>query len=336
MIPLSRPLVQQKSWQQQLSSAFKQPQRLLEYLQLDQHAQISEPLAHQQFKTLVTQDFADCMHKGDPDDPLLRQVLPVNAELEAQPAHFNSDPVGDLLAEAAPGVLHKYPSRVLLISTAACAIHCRYCFRRHFPYQESTAHLSRLSEGLAYIRKNPQINEVILSGGDPLILADEQLEKLIAELEQIAHVKTLRIHSRLPVVLPDRLNLSLKKLLERSRLQSVLVIHSNHYRELSDKVQNALSQFQFDRLTLLNQAVLLNGVNNDADTLSKLSHRLFACRVLPYYLHMPDAVTGSAHFHVSSEEAALLMHQIRCQLPGYLVPKLVLDLPASHYKKNPF
>jgi len=334
MIPLSEQILQQKSWQQQIASSFRDPIELLQYLKLTHHSALVSAMADKNFAMRVTRDFADCMQPGDPHDPLLRQVLPRHEETQYD-ATLNRDPVGDLIAEARPGIIHKYRSRALLITTAACAIHCRYCFRRHFPYQQSTAHSHHLENSLDYLAHNTDINEVILSGGDPLTLSDQQLGKLIKQLESISHLKTLRIHSRLPIILPDRLSDDLQQLLQGCRFKIVLVTHCNHANEISAKVAKALQNFNYAGLTMLNQAVLLNGVNNNIETLVNLSQRLFEVNILPYYLHMPDPVEGSLHFQLNKNACISLHDQMRKHLPGYLLPQLVEDIPGSDCKRPP-
>lgn len=331
MIPLSRINVQNKSWQQQLAQAVTDPVELCSILELPAES-VARSGAAKDFSLKVPRDYLECIKKGDISDPLLRQILPVTEENQVEPG-FVFDPVGDLEATPVEGLIHKYHGRVLLITTPACAVHCRYCFRRHFPYSDASAHGRRLDEALAYIRRDTDINEVILSGGDPLSLSDNQLGELVKKIEDIRHVDTLRIHTRLPVVLPARLTRELLALLENSRLQIVLVIHCNHPNELSDKVLNAFVQVAGKRITLLNQSVLLAGVNDDANTLIKLSKKLFSANILPYYLHMLDPVAGAAHFSVDTEKASLLLETLKKNLPGFLVPKLVREIPKYAYKK---
>ncbi len=333
MIPLSRLDVQNKSWQQQLAQAVTDPRELCEILELPEPIAEDIQTACENFSLKVTRDFLECINKGDINDPLLRQVLPVRQELDIQPG-FVSDPVGDLDASAVPGLLHKYHGRALLITTPACAINCRYCFRRHFPYSDASAHGAQLDQAIDYISRHAEISEVILSGGDPLAHSDNQLAELIRKLEDISHVTTLRIHSRLPIVLPARITSQLLNLLETTRLQSVLVVHCNHPSELSEKVINALGLAASRPITLLNQSVLLAGVNDDADTLTALGQKLFSAGVLPYYLHMLDPVAGAAHFFVNTEKALVIHDKIKQRLPGYLVPKLVREIPKQPYKNS--
>jgi EF-P beta-lysylation protein EpmB len=276
---------------------------------------------------LVPRAFAALMTPGDPRDPLLRQVLPLGAE-RLTVAGFSRDPVGDASADLGQGLLRKYAGRALLIVTGGCAVHCRYCFRRHFPYAELGQTPDRTSVAVASIAADPGISEVILSGGDPLMLDDDRLGALLERLHQIPHLKRLRIHSRLPVVLPSRVTDTLCRRLASSRLATILVVHANHPSELGSQAEEALQRLRRADLTLLNQSVLLRGVNDAAPILGSLSERLFACGVLPYYLHQLDPVEGAAHFEVPDAQALRLGEALRERLPGYLVPRLVREVPG--------
>jgi EF-P beta-lysylation protein EpmB len=320
------------TWQQALRDAFTDPEELVDYLGLDRSLIPPATAASRQFRLLVPRGFADLMARGNPDDPLLRQVLPLAAELEEQPG-FLTDPVGDGAATAAPGLLHKYRGRALLIATGACGIHCRYCFRRHFPYAESRMQGDAWQKALLYLEQESSIEEVILSGGDPLMIRDPLLGSLIDDLAGISHLRRLRIHSRLPLVLPQRVTHSLSTTLSGSRLQPVLVLHCNHPRELSQDVVAALDSLRRAGITLLNQSVLLRGVNDSADTLVELSRALFAVGVLPYYLHALDPVQGAAHFSVADEEAGGILRDMMELLPGYLVPRLVREQRGAAAKQ---
>ncbi len=231
-----------------------------------------------------------------------------------------------------PGLLHKYHGRSLLVSTGACAVHCRYCFRRHYPYQQFSCSSSVQDDTISYLKQNTSIEEIILSGGDPLVLDNNRLGQLITKLETIPHLQTLRIHSRLPVVLPDRINSGLLTLLQQTRFQVVLVTHINHANELQQLEQNKCLQLHQAGIILLNQSVLLKGVNDNAAALIKLSKRLFASKILPYYLHMLDPVKGAMHFAVSKNTALTLYHEIEQKLPGYLLPKLVQEIAGKKSK----
>ncbi|WP_375055846.1 EF-P beta-lysylation protein EpmB [Zobellella sp. DQSA1] len=320
------------NWQKELAQAFTSPEQLLDYLHIDPSPWQQGFQARRLFPMRVPRPFADKMRPGDPADPLLRQVLPLNEEFELVPGY-----VADPLQEhdsALPGLLHKYQSRVLLVLRGGCAINCRYCFRRHFPYADNAPGREGWQEALAYVAADPDINEVILSGGDPLMAKDEQLSALFDRLEAIPHLKRLRIHTRLPVVIPTRLTDALQQRLSRSRLQAVMVLHINHANELDTMLSERLNQWRRAGITLLNQSVLLAGVNDDAARLCQLSERLFEAGVLPYYLHQLDQVQGAAHFAVSDEQARALLAQLLIRLPGFLVPRLVREI-GGELSKTP-
>ncbi len=318
-------------WKAELAASFTRIEALLNYLGLPHDGLEHRRQAADGFSFRVTQAFAGRMRKGDPDDPLLLQVLPKGEELEEQ-SGFLADPVGDLQSIAAPGLLHKYHGRALLITTGACAINCRYCFRRQFPYADGHLSRSREAEALAYIAADAGIGEVILSGGDPLVLDDVRLGALIGAIAAIPHVSRLRIHTRLPVVLPSRVTPQLAQLLSSTRLATVLVIHANHAREFDADVGAGLRRLRQAGMILLNQSVLLKGVNDDTETLAELSETLFDHGVLPYYLHLLDKAKGTGHFDVSEEHALVLHEALRRRLPGYLVPRLVREIPGEPYK----
>lgn len=331
MIPIKAGARQTPSWQRELARAIVDPAALLRELDLDPGLLPAARAAAVRFPLRVPRGFVARMRKGDPNDPLLRQVLPLAAELEPAPG-FVADPVGDHAAQSAPGVLHKYHGRALLIATGVCAVHCRYCFRREFPYAESRAGADEWRPALAYLAGDASVREAILSGGDPLSLSDRRLGALLAELDRIPHLERLRIHSRQPIVLPDRVDDGLLALLARTRLRPILVVHANHPREIDGTVRAALERLAAAGATLLNQSVLLRGVNDDATTLAELSEALFAARVLPYYLHLLDRVCGAAHYEVKETEASAIMKALRRQLPGYLVPRLVRERPGQPAK----
>jgi EF-P beta-lysylation protein EpmB len=319
------------SWQSELADSFTDPVALLRFLGLA--TDNFDPIAAtSHFPFRVTKAYAERIRKGDFNDPLLRQVLPDIAEkLEA--AGFNSDPVGDLSSVSHPGVLHKYQGRALLVTTGACAIHCRYCFRREFPYEGQQLVKSRELAALESIGEDPSIQEVILSGGDPLVLSNQRLAGLVSSINRIPHVRRLRIHSRLPIVLPSRVDSELLALFGTARLRVVMVIHANHPHELDGPVGQAILAMTRLGMTVLNQSVLLRGINDSADSLVELSEKLFESGALPYYLHLLDRVTGTAHFEVPEGQARQLMDELRKQLPGYLVPKLVREIPGAPYKQ---
>lgn len=314
-------------WRQSLRDAITDPRELLDALGLGELAD-RLPARDAGFALRVPRGFVARMRRGDPNDPLLLQVLPQLAELEDAPG-FSDDAVGDLAARAAHGVLHKYEGRALLIAAGTCAVNCRYCFRRHFPYAEEIAAANGWREALAHVGADASIREVILSGGDPLVLSDTKLHELSKGLQAIPHVRTLRFHSRVPVVLPERVDAGLCAWLGSLPLRRVMVLHANHPGELDESVREACLRLREVGAALLNQSVLLRGINDDADTLAALSERLFDCGVLPYYLHQLDRVRGAAHFEVGDARARELVQAVRGRLPGYLVPRLVRELPGG-------
>ena len=319
-------------WQNLLARAIRDPAELIEYLELPESFLAGAILANKIFPLRVPQGYLQRIKKGDPDDPLLRQILPYRSELK-QDALFLKDPVGDIAAAVVPGLLHKYHGRVLLITTAACAIHCRYCFRRHFPYRENRSSPD-WQQAINYIRDHDNIHEVILSGGDPLSLTESHLKTLTDQLIKLPHIKTLRLHTRLPIVLPERVDEPLLSWFDSLPWKIVVVLHCNHANEIDEAVSQALQQLHKHHITLLNQSVLLAGVNNNPDALIDLSHKLFSNHVLPYYLHRLDKVEGATHFEISTKESLKLHTTIREQLPGYLVPRLVEEI-AGELSKTP-
>ncbi|HEX2668548.1 MAG TPA: EF-P beta-lysylation protein EpmB [Gammaproteobacteria bacterium] len=322
-------------WQTEMAEAVRDPAELLALLELDPRWLEPARRAAAGFPLRVPRAFLARIAKGDPADPLLRQVLPLGEELAAAPG-YSRDPVGDLPSVAAKGLLHKYQGRVLLITTGACGVHCRYCFRRHFPYAEENARSGEWKEALDYLAADRSVREVILSGGDPLALNDERLAALERSLSAIPHIRRLRIHTRQPVVLPSRVDEALLGWLKASRLQKVMVLHVNHAREIDAAVKEACARLRGAGVTLLNQTVLLRNVNDSADALEALSEALFEAQVLPYYLNLLDPVEGAAHFDVPEAEALALLDAIRARLPGYLVPKLVREVPGAPAKMPVF
>ncbi|HVT33174.1 MAG TPA: EF-P beta-lysylation protein EpmB [Rhodanobacteraceae bacterium] len=329
MIPAKRLPAQPARWQELWRDAIRDPRELLDLVGLSHRGDLAADDAG--FAMRVPRGFAARMRAGDAQDPLLLQVLPQAAELGDVPG-FTRDAVGDLASRAAHGVLHKYEGRALLIATGSCAVNCRYCFRRHFPYAEETAAAARWEEAIDLIRDDASIREVILSGGDPLSLSTAKLAELTDRLAPIAHVERLRIHTRLPVVLPERVDDELVAWLGRLPLRRIVVLHANHPNELDASVAEACARLARTGATLLNQSVLLRGINDDADTLRALSERLFTCGVLPYYLHQLDRVRGAAHFEVDDARARMLADAIRAVLPGYLVPRLVRETAGAPSK----
>ena len=331
MIPTSLHLRQPPLWQRELQRAVTDPAELLATLGLGPEWLAPARQAAARFPLRVPRGFVERMGRGDPLDPLLRQVLPLGLELADVPGYL-PDPVGDLDARAAPGVLHKYAGRALLVTTGACAINCRYCFRRHFPYEDENASRGAFGPALSAVRGDNSISEVILSGGDPLTLGDRRLSALLDDLQAIGHLRRVRLHTRLPIVLPERIDAAFVELWSAVRLQKVVVVHANHANEIDARVRAALSRLAATGSTLLNQSVLLRGVNDEAPVLAQLSETLFAAGVLPYYLHLLDRVTGAAHFEVPEHEARKLWSEMSAQLPGFLVPRLVREIPGAPAK----
>ncbi|MEA9557274.1 EF-P beta-lysylation protein EpmB [Xanthomonas nasturtii] len=324
--------LQPPRWQQQWRDAVRDPRALLELLGLDAQAAGISADAAAQFPLRVPQAFVARMRHGDLDDPLLRQVLPLDAEMQPVPG-FGLDAVGDAAAKTAAGVIQKYRGRALLIATGSCAVHCRYCFRRHFPYAEETAARDGWREAVEAIAADPDIDEVLLSGGDPLSLATPKLVELTDALAAIPHLKRLRIHSRLPVVLPARVDAPLLAWLRSLPWPVAFVIHANHANEFDADVDSAMHALRDAGVQLLNQAVLLRGVNDSVDALAALSERSFAAGVLPYYLHQLDRVAGVAHFEVDDARARALHAELATRLSGYLVPRLVREIPGDTGKR---
>ncbi|MBN8727615.1 MAG: EF-P beta-lysylation protein EpmB [Xanthomonadales bacterium] len=331
MIPANRAPAQPTRWQQLWREALTDPLELLGILGLADHAATLLPTADTGFAMRVPRGFVARMRRGDPHDPLLLQVLPRAAELGEVPG-FTRDAVGDLASRAGGGVLHKYHGRALLIASGACAINCRYCFRRHFPYAEETAAANRWQAALERIGADASIREVILSGGDPLSLSTPKLAELTEGLARIPHVARLRIHTRLPIVLPERIDAEFTGWLAALPLQKVVVLHANHANEIDPAVASACANLRDAGASLLNQSVLLAGVNDSVDVLVALSERLFATGVLPYYLHQLDRVAGAAHFEVEPARSRALHEALRDLLPGYLVPRLVREVAGAAAK----
>ena len=331
MIPQSPPLKENQRWQTALAQAISNADELLAQLGLSNTLQAISKDKIRQFPLRVPQSYINKMRYGDPQDPLLRQVFPLIDEgFDAE--GYASDPVGDQFAVTSPGILQKYQGRALLVTTGACAIHCRYCFRRHFPYAESNPLASQWQQTLAQLKADTSINEVILSGGDPLSLSDKKLAKMVAELETLPHLRRLRIHTRLPLVLPERVDNALLDWVASCKLKVVMVIHANHANEIDTETATALTQLQQAGCQLLNQAVLLKGVNDNKQALVDLSERLSEVNVLPYYLHLLDKVAGAQHFDVEESRAIALIESIRAELPGYLVPRLVREIQGEPSK----
>ena len=332
MIPVAPLPLQPVGWQAQWRDAVRDPAELLVMLGLETLAARLSPAAMAQFPLRVPRAFISRMRHGDDADPLLRQVLPLDDEDRIVPG-FALDAVGDAAAKTADGVIRKYRGRALLIATGSCAVNCRYCFRRHFPYADETAARGQWMDAIAAIAADPGIDEVILSGGDPLSLSTSKLAELTAQLVAIPHLRRLRIHTRLPVVLPARIDAEFTAWLATLPWPVAIVIHANHANEFDDEVDAAVARLRDAGATLLNQAVLLRGVNDSVDALADLSERSFAAGVLPYYLHQLDRVQGAAHFEVDDALALELHRGLMSRLSGYLVPKLVREVAGDTGKR---
>lgn len=317
-----------QAWRQAWREAVRDPRELLAMLGLVELAADISDAAAAQFPLRVPRGFVARMRHGDPHDPLLRQVLPILDEERIVPG-FGLDAVGDEVARRGGGVIHKYNGRALLIATGSCAVHCRYCFRRHYPYAEDTAAAAGWQEAVALIAGDPSIHEVILSGGDPLSLADHKLAELTDALRGIPHLRRLRLHTRLPIVLPERVDAGLLAWLRGLPWPVAVVVHANHANEFDAAVDAAMAALHDAGATLLNQAVLLRGVNDSVDALAALCERGYRAGVLPYYLHQLDRVAGAAHFEVEDARALALHAGLAARLPGYLVPKLVREVAGE-------
>ncbi len=322
-----------KDWQKDMQKAFRRLEPLLDYLQLDPKDAPFALALDSAFPILVSENFASAMRKGDWLDPLLLQILPLASE-ENSTAGFNPDAVGDLPAQIIPGLLHKYASRALLMVSPHCAIHCRYCFRREFPYADLPHSQQAWEPAWEYLRDAKSINEIVFSGGDPLFLDNRQVQSLLDSAIAIPNIHTLRFHTRLPIVLPSRMDVRLLELFKAaaSVKSLVIVIHANHANEITAPVARALVELRSNGALLLNQTVLLKGINDNAEALIALSHRLIQQGVLPYYLHQLDRVTGTAHFEVEEKRGLEIIEEMRAKLPGYLIPKYVREEAGQAFK----
>ncbi|TQV73202.1 EF-P beta-lysylation protein EpmB [Aliikangiella marina] len=330
IIPVSQVDCQVPAWKKLLKTAIKDPLTLLETVAVDPKSLDFSLSENNPFSTRVPQPFIDKMKPGDAKDPLLLQVLTSHLE-ELEVPDYSFDPL-DETQNQLPGLLHKYHGRVLLILAAACAVNCRYCFRRHFPYQDKMATGDQLNKAIEYVRNSESITEVILSGGDPLMVSDDQLRNLISQLDNIPHLKRLRIHTRLPVVIPQRVTNQLCQTLASSNLDCSIVLHINHGNEIDPLLSRAVNDLKHSGVTLLNQSVLLKHINDNLDALCELSERLFQTGILPYYLHCLDKVAGAAHFDLPMNTAKTLISGMRNRLPGYLVPRLAMEEPGRPAK----
>jgi len=320
------------SWQKELANVITDPKTLLELLEISPTAYQQHFAARKLFPVRVPRPLLSRMQKGDFNDPILKQVMPLDVEFSITDG-YSEDPLEEH-DTVAPGLLHKYKHRVLMMVKTGCAINCRYCFRRHFPYADNSPNKARWQQALIYIANHQEINEVIFSGGDPLMASDEHLQWLIAEIEKIPHIKRLRIHSRLPIVIPQRITPTLVSTLSATTLKVTIVFHVNHANEIDENVRQALEPLRAARIPLFNQSVLLKGVNDNAHTLAELSEGLFDVGIQPYYLHLFDKVQGVAHFDLSEAEAKKITIELMAILPGFLMPKLVREI-AGEASKTP-
>ena len=320
------------SWQKELANVITDPKTLLELLDIPPENYQQHFAARKLFPVRVPRPLLSRINKGDINDPILKQVMPLDVEFSITDGY-----VEDPLEEhdtVAPGLLHKYKHRVLMMVKTGCAINCRYCFRRHFPYADNSPNKARWQQALSYIQNHQEINEVIFSGGDPLMASDEHLQWLIDEIEKISHIRRLRIHTRLPIVIPQRITPALVKTLSSTTLKVTVVFHINHANEIDESVIQAIEPLRAARIPLFNQSVLLKGINDKANTLATLSERLFDIGIQPYYLHLFDKVQGVAHFDISEEVAKKIILQLMAILPGFLMPKLVREI-AGESSKTP-
>ena len=322
--------LKQDDWQKALARAIKTPEALAEHLSLALESLPALKGTHGVFPIKVTDYWLSLIERGNPNDPLLRQILPDAAEL-IEVDGFIADPVDDDAAYRGNGVIQKYQGRALLITTGACAIHCRYCFRRHYPYDENSS-LKHLNDAIDLLANDISISEVILSGGDPLSLSDRRLSELLDKLEAIPHIKRIRLHTRTPVVLPQRITIGLTERLSSSSKSICVVLHANHPNEITQELAAALAPLKNAGISLLNQSVLLKGINDSSTILSELSEKLFSVGVLPYYCHLLDPVQGAAHFDVEKLATEQIEAELKATLPGYLVPKFVREVPHASSK----
>ena len=318
-------------WQSVLQEAITNPKELLTYLELDEKSLGAVQRASLDFALRVPRPFLNRINKGSPHDPLLLQILPQGNELLTVKG-FIDDPLNETKFNPLPGLLHKYQGRVLLTVTGSCAVNCRYCFRRNFSYKENNPGKKGWKQVIEYLNNDPSIHEVIFSGGDPLLSNDTHLAELANSIANVQHIRTLRIHTRLPIVIPQRVTDKLLHWLTELPLRTVIVLHCNHSQEIDKEVISAICQLRAAKITLLNQAVLLKNINDNVNALHNLSEQLFNAGVLPYYLHLLDPVRGTAHFAVSAEHAQALITQLRSQLPGYLIPRLVYEKSGAANK----
>jgi len=319
------------SWQRSLAQAIRDPNELIRLLDLPDSLREPARRAAEQFGLVVPRSYLARIERACPHDPLLLQILPTASEAHGA-ERFTDDPLAESECRVAPGLLKKYAGRALLVTTGTCAINCRYCFRRNYPYGLEPSGLDEWEPAMRALERDESIHEVLLSGGDPLVLSNARLESLCERLASIEHLARIRIHTRLPIVLPDRVDEELIGMLKSSRLTAIIVVHANHPNEIAFDCADSLKALVDSGLTVLNQSVLLRGVNDSADVLAQLSERLVNLGVIPYYLHQLDRVTGAAHFEVPVEQGRLLIEELRHRLPGYAVPQYVQERPGELHK----
>lgn len=332
-----------KIWQNELIESIKTNQELLSFLSSPNNRLVSNYKTNNKsthikdisnFPVLIPKNFAKKINKNDINDPILKQVLISPQESEPQPAKFSQDPLQETQFTPIPGLIHKYKSRVLIINSSHCAINCRYCFRRSFPYKQNQISSNSWQKITNYISSNPQINEVIFSGGDPLLMTDDQIQKRVESLYNINHINKIRFHTRIPIVLPNRIDDSFIQLLNNIKYKKIIVIHCNHPNELDNKTQEIITNILKTGTLVYNQAVLLKGINDDIQTQIKLWEKTYNMGILPYYLHMLDPVEGASHFEVPVLQAKNLIKKLQAELPGYLIPKLVQEIPGEPSKTS--
>lgn len=319
------------SWQMAMKMAVRDPKELCRHLDLPDRFHQAAVQAARSFPLFAPREYIARMRKGDSQDPLLRQVLPI-ADEDCPVPGFDTDPVEEQAATLDPGLLQKYSGRALMVTTGACAVHCRYCFRRHFPYSESPSSPIGWESALAVLEQDAEFDEVILSGGDPMTLTDQRLQQLIGRLGEIQHLARLRLHTRLPIVIPQRVTPEFIAILQQTRLTPLVVVHANHPAELDGSTSDALGRLVDAGIPVLNQSVLLRGVNDDVNAMEDLCRRLVNLRVMPYYLHQLDRVAGAAHFEVPLQVGRELIEQLRSRLPGYAVPRYVQEVARQSGK----
>lgn len=315
-------------WRAELRATVRDLPGLCRLLDLDPRLAAAGAAAAERYTLRVPKAWLDLIERGNPEDPLLLQILPTEEEMQRSPG-FTQDPVGDQSAQVTPCLLNKYSGRALLLVTGSCPVHCRYCFRRWFPFVAGLNHRLNAAQAIGQLARRSDVTEVILSGGDPLLLNDHSLQTLLTALDGLPHLKRVRIHSRIPITLPRRIDARLCRILREGRKPRVLVVQTNHPSELGEEALAALARLQANGVRLLNQSVLLRGINDDAIVLHRLSEQLFEAGVMPYYLHQLDRVLGSAHFEVPPEVCAQIDSKLRATLPGYLVPRLVVEKPGA-------